>query len=226
MRYDDNSLAELLAREYVLGTLAGRARRRFENLCGARPGMRRSVREWETRLAPLALGLRPSAPPSRVWKQIQLRLGFRAATGGRIWRALVAVLAVAALGLAALLLRPPADAGLQYVAVVLDEERRPVWLLRVLAADGSLHAQAVGAGRPPPGRDHELWMLPRGGAAPVSLGLLPAAGTIVVSLSREQLTVVAASTTLAVSLEPAGGSPTGRPTGPVIATAPLLRTES
>lgn len=226
MRYDDHRLTEMLAREYVLGTLAGRARRRFESLCEARPDMRRSVREWEARLTPLALGLRPLAPPTRVWKQVQLRLGFRRAMQGRIWRALAAVLAVAVIGLVALLLRPPSDAGPQYLAIVHDAERRPVWLLRVFATDGSLRAQTVGEGQPPAGRDHELWLLPTDGTAPVSLGLLPVAGTLVVSLSREQLAGLAGSTTLAVSLEPTGGSPTGSPTGPVIATAQLLYTES
>ena len=58
----------------------------------------------------------------------------------------------------------------------------------------------------------------------MSLGLLPAAGNATLALSTAQLAVLGNTPTLAVSVEPAGGSPTGLPTGPVIYTAPLLRT--
>jgi anti-sigma-K factor RskA len=66
-------------------------------------------------------------------------------------------------------------------------------------------------------------MVPGGGAPPVSLGLIPGAGNAVLPLSAAQLGVLSQIMTLAVSLEPAGGSPTGLPTGPIIFTAPLLR---
>ncbi|HEX7440087.1 MAG TPA: anti-sigma factor, partial [Caldimonas sp.] len=62
-----------------------------------------------------------------------------------------------------------------------------------------------------PGRALELWALPAAGA-PRSLGLISAQGASVVQRSRVLKDTVA----LAVSLEPAGGSPTGAPTGPVL----------
>jgi anti-sigma-K factor RskA len=75
----------------------------------------------------------------------------------------------------------------------------------------------------PPASSYELWMLPGGNAPPVSLGLIPGTGNVALPLSAAQRTVLAQTPTLAVSLEPAGGSPTGAPTGPVLFTAPLLR---
>jgi anti-sigma-K factor RskA len=57
----------------------------------------------------------------------------------------------------------------------------------------------------------------------VSLGLIPDAGAATLTLTAAQLAVLGNTPTLAVSVEPAGGSPTGLPTGPVIYTAPLLR---
>jgi len=74
----------------------------------------------------------------------------------------------------------------------------------------------------PAANSYELWMLPEG-RAPVSLGLLPGTGNAALPLDAEALAVLAQTMTLAVSLEPAGGSPTGAPTGPVLFTAPLLR---
>ena len=65
-------------------------------------------------------------------------------------------------------------------------------------------------------------LLPTGGAPPVSLGLIPATGNAALPLSAQALAVLAQSSALAVSLEPAGGSPTGQPTT-VLFAAPLLR---
>jgi len=65
------------------------------------------------------------------------------------------------------------------------------------------------------GKSYELWALPRGGA-PVSLGLLPAAGRTERTLSEPQRVALLAADKVAVSIEPAGGSPTGSPTGPIV----------
>jgi anti-sigma-K factor RskA len=75
-------------------------------------------------------------------------------------------------------------------------------------------------GRPAAGRDFELWLIPMG-QPPVSLGVLPATTTASVAVPAA-LRVALAAGALAVSDEPAGGSPTGLPTGAVLATA-LLR---
>ena len=63
---------------------------------------------------------------------------------------------------------------------------------------------------------HELWALPGAGRAPVSLGLLPQSGRLERELTAAQRDAIAVAPQLAVSLEPAGGSPTGAPTGPVL----------
>jgi len=70
-------------------------------------------------------------------------------------------------------------------------------------------------------RSAELWVI-AGDGVPHSLGLLPAGGgrMPVSSANRARL---AAGATLAVSLEPIGGSPTGLPTGPVVATGALSK---
>ena len=70
------------------------------------------------------------------------------------------------------------------------------------------------------GKALELWILPAEGN-PVSLGLLPASGEQRRELSAAQRAALAGAKQLAVSLEPAGGSPTGLPTGPVLHVAPL-----
>ncbi len=65
-------------------------------------------------------------------------------------------------------------------------------------------------------------MIPAGGT-PHSLGLLANHGGTALTLTADNRARIAAGATLAVSLEPLGGSPTGLPTGPVVATGALLR---
>jgi len=58
---------------------------------------------------------------------------------------------------------------------------------------------------------------------PVSLGVLPLAGESHLALTPAQRAAFAGATKLAVTLEPAGGSPSGLPTGPVLHVAPLAK---
>ncbi|NJM44368.1 MAG: hypothetical protein HC858_11050 [Brachymonas sp.] len=73
MRYSDPALIDQLAAEYVLGTLAGGARRRLERLMTERADVRLAVANWERRLMPLANSVRPVNPPALVWQQIEQR---------------------------------------------------------------------------------------------------------------------------------------------------------
>jgi anti-sigma-K factor RskA len=71
-----------------------------------------------------------------------------------------------------------------------------------------------------PGKSHELWVIPASGGAPVSLGLLPHTGDHHRVLTAAQRAALAGAKTIAVSLEPEGGSPNGSPTQ-VLLTAPI-----
>ena len=68
----------------------------------------------------------------------------------------------------------------------------------------------------------ELWLLPAGGLPPVSLGVLDATGSQRRVFTAPAQGELQAGDMLAVSLEPAGGSPSGQPTGPVVSTGTLL----
>jgi anti-sigma-K factor RskA len=220
MRYDDPQLLDALAREYVLGTLRGRARTRFARVIGASLPARRAVLAWEKQLAPLARAVPAVDPPPQVWTEIETAIGARTARptrGAGIWPALAAGLAALAVLFGGLYL---GQQQLQYVAVI-EDQTTPVWLVQAFTEE--LRVSTINDRPVPAGNSYELWMLPDGGAAPVSLGLLPGAGNTARPLDAQALAVLAQTMTLAVSLEPAGGSPTGLPTGPVLFTAPLLR---
>jgi len=108
-----------------------------------------------------------------------------------------------------------------------NHERRTLVALRVRIAvpRRQVHmmtVKAVATVDVPPGRALELWMLPDG-RAPVSMGLVATTGIERLALRAPAGVALQDIPALAVSIEPAGGSPTGAPTGPVILTGRVER---
>jgi len=224
MDYGRSDLADALAAAYVLGTMRGAARRRFEALLPAHVELRRATAAWQERLLPLTEAIDPVEPPGEVWRRISDRLDRRksVATGAwqrlSFWRGLTAFASVAAIGLAVLLASPRPAAP--PVVVVLA----PTGAAASAAAAGPIVASISGDGttlvtRPivpvaaQPDRSLELWAVPTDGSGPRSLGVLPTGAGATVALRGK---VLAGVDTLAVSVEPRGGSPTGKPTGPIV----------
>ena len=71
-------LVDLLAAEYVLGTLRGGARRRFEQYADRDAAIRAAVSAWQRRISPMAELAEPRMPPAGVWEAIERRLGLAA----------------------------------------------------------------------------------------------------------------------------------------------------
>ncbi len=231
MRYRDPNLRSLLAGEYVLGTLHGGARRRFERLLERDPVLRGEVENWEAALLPLAEALPEHPPPDRVWQRIRSRiepLPESPAPGLwhslRFWRS-GALLATAcalllAVGLGFQVTRPP---EIRYVAVIADSEQRSAWLITATPQRATLEVRTLQPQTLAGDRSFELWLLPGAGEPPRSLGLLGPASRSTRALPSAVADLLPAGSGLAVSLEPSGGSPTGQPTGPVLYQGPLLR---
>ena len=74
------------------------------------------------------------------------------------------------------------------------------------------------AGSAPPGQSLELWVLPEGATAPASLGVVPAEARFTVPIPADYAERVGPGTAILVSAEAPGGSPTGQPQGPVLAS--------
>lgn len=233
MDYSRTELADRLAAAYVAGTLRGPARRRFEALLPAHPALRAAVRAWQERLMPLTASVAPVAPPARVWARIEQRVGGSAPAPAvpvgapwwarlAFWRGLAALASVAAISLGVLLASP---GPVQPPIVVVLNATAPDGQGGVIPA--SFVASISGDGRAvvtkplmnvamANDRVLELWAA-AGKNPPRSLGLISAQGATVVR--RAQLPP--GTDHLAVSLEPPGGSPTGAPTGPVLAVGNL-----
>jgi anti-sigma-K factor RskA len=223
MNYRDPELRDKLAAEYVLGTMSARARARFKSLLKYDAALRNVVTEWEARLSPLAQAAPPVEPPARVWRGIEARIrpprrapSFWNALG--FWRALASAGIAAALFLAVFVggnpvMEPPVD----MVAVMTDKQSSPamtvLWPKQETKAYPYLRVQAVYPPQILPGTSLELWMLPTGSAPPVSLGLVnPSEATQMIKVREALARTVGEAWGVALSMEPQGGSPTGKPT--------------
>ena len=224
---------DLLAAEYALGTLDADERLRAQDLLREDAAFRASVAAWERRLAPLADLVPPRAPPPEVWARIEASTQVQqpGAQPRRVrelrrepWRRQVAAWRLATAGSLALaagiavfafLRAPPisqSSSG-QPVAVLAPPGGAPVFFAET--APGGVRLRPAGQVQVAPGKDLELWALAAGSTRPQSLGVLPAAGKMVMAAN------LAPGTQLLVSLEPQGGSPTGQPTGPVVSAGRL-----
>ena len=225
--YKNPQLRDKLAAEYVLGTLRGRARDRFVALLRYDYDLRRIVAEWEAHLTPLAAAAGEIAPPARVWQVITKRIA-GAAGGGTWWSTLGfwRVLAVASTSLALVLatfvgMAPRPEPPMAMVAVMNDDKGHPAlvvsWPPMKTMRDPHIRVKVV---QEHPvmeaGTSWEMWMLPGGKAAPVSLGLITTDRDQVMKVSPALALQMGDARSIAMSIEPARGSPTGAPTGPVI----------
>lgn len=220
---DNPDLREIVAAEYVLGTLRGGARRRFEAWLRSDAALGAVVARWQRRLAPLA-ELGQAAPvPASVWDGIERRLQFAPPPRwwqfwrrgpARPWAALAAAAGALALVLA-LQLAGQAPAPLpQQVAALTDAQARTALVISADPARGTLDVRLASDVRTPDDRSLQLWAIDRAGK-PRSLGVLPDRRRSVLALDPRALGDDVAL--LAISLEPKGGSPDpAGPTGPVL----------
>lgn len=214
----------VLAGEYALGLLSADAAAAFEARLVHEPQLRVLYAAWSEDLAGMTDGIAPVAPPAHLAARIEARLDGaaprrRVGLGwllGGLAAASVALLLALNAGLFDPGLRLPADPAL--VAQIAAEDGS----LRVAAAydgdSGALYLDRQ-AGAAAPGRALELWLI-AGDAAPVSLGVLPEAGRAALAVP-EELRAGLEGGVLAISDEPPGGSPTGAPTGAVLAVGPI-----
>jgi anti-sigma-K factor RskA len=221
---------DLLAAEYALGTLPARARARLDRIAASDAVVSRALRDWERRIAMLADGVAPIQPPPSVWTSLARRLGFDEAADDApwwrrlgFWRPFALASFAAAFALAVTLFAPRTERPAESIVVVFaGPDARPALVASVPSGDRFLAVKALAPVTVPAGRALELWMLP-GQGAPRSLGLIPATGVGQVRLPAPPELAFRGVDALAVSLEPAGGSPTGLPTGPVLYTGRLER---
>ena len=214
------------AGEYVLGTLPLAEREAFQRRLLNEPALVAEVARWETHFDPIADEVRPVSPPAKVWNNVERRLfpePTAPAGSVRLWKWLSLGSVCASIALLALL----------WLGQPGPETERNLWVSDMVSADSTVRLTALYdetdgemrisvAGQPPAqGRDFELWLI-QGDRAPISLGVMPHQGQAAMPIP-EDLRILVANATLAITDEPAGGAPGGVATGPIVAQAEMRR---
>lgn len=231
-----------LASEYVLGLLEPEEMRRCEERLARDAGLAVQVELWRARLAELDATAAPVTPDPALWPRIAAALVVPAPKAARpaparpsrlaigweslsLWRfyglAASAALVLLAFGTAHLA-RQAAQAPV-LVAVLLSDQNQPAAVVNAFR-DGRTELLALSALKAPEGKSLQVWTLWDRERGPVSVGLLEAMRNV--ELSVEGLPRPAAAQLYEVTLEPAGGSPTGRPTGPILMKGNASPTEA
>jgi len=219
---------DLLAAELALGVLAGAERAAAEQRAAREPSFAAMIAAWQERFAPWAAEIADVSARPQVWERIAAAINAdlpaaRQTAGWwqslAFWRGLsLATGALAAACLGALIYlgnapqQAPLTAGIDggghrhFVATVDTRTNSIAVVPAAYSADAT--------------REPELWLIPADGK-PRPLGMLRADRAVTIKLPTDLAALTVGNAVLAVSLEPPGGSPTGQPTGPVIATGKL-----
>ena len=236
--WDENE--RMLAAEHALGVTEGTDRARAERLVAHDPAFAAEVAEWHDRLAPMLDEVEEATPPMRVWRAVEDEIGRADAPARRVvpdpvvvareagaiavapWRAFVLMVLGGALASFVLVtlgdgrfLRIGSPSAPVLVATLTGDGAPAAGLARLDGA-GGLTLRVAAAGDDP-ATVPELWLIPADGV-PRSLGLPGEGGRLALPANLAP----APGETLAVSLEPPGGSPTGAPTGPIVGSGALI----
>jgi len=222
--------------EYVLGVLDADARADVERELASSETAATAVALWRRRLLPLAAEIAPREPPPYMWLRIRSALQLdapereqpRDARPGiweslRFWQRLslaTSVLAAACIVVLLLVVRHPAPMVPYMASTLAQTDGRIGWTATMDIAKARLIVVPAAPRSFTTGRAPELWLIVKG-EKPIAVGMISASRPVTLTLGRAVRSRAGPTAVLAVSVEPAGGSPTGQPTGPVIATGAI-----
>ena len=243
MNYLTPEIGDQLAANYVLGTMPARTRQRFEAMLKLNPQLRKAVAAWEARLTPMGSAVPEIAPPTRVWRAIQTRI-FGKHTLNRdqqstwwsslaLWRTATGFAVIALVASSLLVLAPAVDnstidpATDSMMVVIMEDARTQAPAMTVSWESGGanhrlLRLRVMSHAEMAPDTAWELWMVPRGDGAPISLGLITTHELQTLRVPGALAQPLDDAWGLEMTVEPKGGSPSGRPTGPMLYRGPCI----
>jgi anti-sigma-K factor RskA len=223
-----------LAGEYVLGLLSAAEAEDLERRMAEDAELRAAVREWREHFQDLDRTADPATPSPGLWRRIEADLDPREeAAGGAsfglaerlwsslaFWRGAALAGAVASALFAVALATTGVRSGPQPIVIavmqgsVAERDGEPASVIVEAFEDGSIRLVPLADMEVPQGRTLQVWTLWDAARGPVSVGLLDELRGA--RMDRGGLPPPRPEQIYEISLEPRGGSPTGRPTGPIL----------
>jgi anti-sigma-K factor RskA len=228
----DASGRRALVAEYVLGLLGSNEHRRVAAMIADDPALQAEERFWTDHFAALDAEFAETPVPPQLLARIEGRLFGQPEPARRwtgfwdslaFWRVAAAgAAAIAVFAIGANLLRPElsAEALTTQLVAALEAEGSDVRFLAFYDGAGTLRLTAL-SGATAADQDLELWAIEDDSV--ISMGVVPIGEAIEVKVSPEILEHWGEGSSLALTLEPKGGSPTGVATGPIVAQGQVTR---
>ena len=220
-----------LAAGYVLGTLSAANRHDVEQAFPLDAELRTAVQNWQERLLPLAALPQPVEPSVQLWQRIENTLGKPSAEPGKpaaasagtavdswwnsvkLWRGMAGTGFAAAAVMAAVLVTrigmPPVAAPQYMVVLVAPQDKAPGWVIQA-SSPRQLSLIPLGQMQVPAEKSLQFWTKGENWSGPVSLGLVKPGQTLQIPL--DTLPPLQPNQLFELTLEPANGSPTHKPT--------------
>ncbi|NII10447.1 anti-sigma factor [Oleiagrimonas sp. C23AA] len=237
---DTPNREDLRLAEYVLGTLDGEERREVEGWMDADPRIAARVETWQERFAQLANQVAPADAPAYIWARILARIepervaleSTAPATRPGLWQSLTLWrwLGAGSLAVAALVViivlgvmptqrqhgAPGTRSGTELAATIRTDNGQAAFTASIDASGTRMTVIPTAAWKHS-GKVPELWLIAPGSKTPEPLGVIAQDHATVMTIPAALRGQARSQALLAISVEPPGGSPTGLPTGPVIA---------
>ena len=226
MKYDDHTLLNFLAAEYVLGTLHGHARDRFSRLMRTSPRARYATSLWQRYIKNLENAIESNPPDQQVWDKISKRIdpillpAEKKAKGFNfvIFNAWAAIASAACVVLVLITWQPQESFSdkISHSVTFYDSSNKPLWNLDI--SDHSILLKAASGMSLQTDYDYQLWIRLKDYPSAIPIALLPKTDSK--EIARNALFKPQNITLLAISREPIGGSQSGSPSE-IIYTAVL-----
>ncbi len=219
-----------LAAEYVIGVLSADERQIAARRIETDLGFARLVDEWQQRLSSLNAGYDEVQPPASLKTRLDARLFDHGRSATRkpgllqslsFWRGLAgAALAAFFIAVAIPLFQPATITSGTRLVASLTGDKTDVRYLAIYDARISEIGLSHVTGDRATGHDFELWII-KGNDPPISLGVIPVGANAHLAVTPAHRELIRSGALFAISLEQRGGSSTGQPTGPVVASGDL-----
>lgn len=222
---------QVLAGEYVLGTLSATRRTNVETRMKNDAALRTAVELWEEKLSPLSALAEPTEPSAALWSRIESSLAATPAVMSpralvkppsnwwnslNLWRGLTATGFAAAAFMGVVIItniaQPPAPGYM--VVLVGPQDKSPGWVVQ--ASTNSQQARLIPLGKMevPGDKSLQFWTKGDDWKGPVSLGLVKPGKSLEIPLDK--LPPLQPNQLFEITMEPSNGSPIDRPTGPIL----------
>jgi len=226
-RYQNPEVFEQLAIEYAVGSMQGRARKRFEALMETHFYLRAVVDAYENKFASLVELLPDTQPSNQVWKNIDAHIQASSSQEaktpwwqGSFFKQGFGMAAMAMVVSAVLLLNPmtltPTATASAYTAVLESESHDAMAVTKIQKSDMTLSIDIMKKVYIADDMELTLWCHPKGGGTPMKMGTLSKTGKTNIKISKKEWQNMRNVGLLAVSVEHKGDTTTMKPTGKIL----------